>query len=49
MNAPVLILAGLPKVHSAARPSPRRCRYIQRFHGETIVIKYGGNAMTDEL
>jgi acetylglutamate kinase len=23
--------------------------YIQRFHGKTIVIKYGGNAMTDVL
>ena len=22
--------------------------YIQRFHGKTIVIKYGGNAMIDE-
>ena len=22
--------------------------YIQRFHGSTIVIKYGGNAMADE-
>ncbi len=22
--------------------------YIQRFHGKTVVIKYGGNAMTDE-
>ena len=22
--------------------------YIQRFHGRTIVIKYGGNAMTEE-
>ena len=22
--------------------------YIRRFHGKTIVIKYGGNAMTDE-
>ena len=22
--------------------------YIQRFHGQTVVIKYGGNAMTDE-
>src|ERR1041384_8302620 len=21
--------------------------YIQRFHGRTIVVKYGGNAMTD--
>ena len=23
--------------------------YIRRFHGRTIVIKYGGNAMTDEV
>ena len=22
--------------------------YIQRFHGKTLVVKYGGNAMTDE-
>ncbi|HEV7822218.1 MAG TPA: acetylglutamate kinase, partial [Burkholderiales bacterium] len=22
--------------------------YIQRFHGKIIVVKYGGNAMTDE-
>jgi len=22
--------------------------YIRRFHGRTIVVKYGGNAMTDE-
>ena len=22
--------------------------YIRKFHGKTIVIKYGGNAMTDE-
>ncbi|HET9402999.1 MAG TPA: acetylglutamate kinase, partial [Burkholderiales bacterium] len=22
--------------------------YIRRFHGKTIVIKYGGNAMTDD-
>ncbi|MDB5864056.1 MAG: argB, partial [Betaproteobacteria bacterium] len=22
--------------------------YIQRFHGKTLVIKYGGNAMTDD-
>ena len=21
--------------------------YIQRFHGKTIVVKYGGNAMSD--
>ena len=23
--------------------------YIQHFHGKTIVIKYGGNAMVDEI
>src|SRR5512140_806116 len=23
--------------------------YIRRFHGKTIVIKYGGNAMTEEV
>jgi len=22
--------------------------YLRRFHGKTIVVKYGGNAMTDE-
>ena len=22
--------------------------YIRRFHGKTIVVKYGGNAMTEE-
>jgi acetylglutamate kinase len=22
--------------------------YIRRFHGKTVVIKYGGNAMTDD-
>ena len=22
--------------------------YIQKFHGKTVVIKYGGNAMIDE-
>jgi acetylglutamate kinase len=22
--------------------------YIKKFHGRTIVVKYGGNAMTDE-
>ncbi|HCO53164.1 MAG TPA: acetylglutamate kinase, partial [Sutterellaceae bacterium] len=22
--------------------------FIQKFHGKTIVIKYGGNAMTDD-
>jgi acetylglutamate kinase len=32
------------KAHDLAEALP----YIQRFHGKTIVIKYGGNAMIDE-
>ncbi|MBI2315569.1 MAG: acetylglutamate kinase [Betaproteobacteria bacterium] len=31
------------KTHAEAMP------YIRRFHGKTIVIKYGGNAMTEEV
>jgi acetylglutamate kinase len=23
--------------------------YIRKFHGKTIVVKYGGNAMTEEI
>ena len=41
--------------HSLAHVAPRdkaeilsqALPYIRRFHGKTIVIKYGGNAMTD--
>lgn len=32
------------KAHVLAEALP----YIRRFHGKTIVVKYGGNAMTDE-
>ena len=45
-------MAALP---SATVDTPLKARvladalpYIQRFHGKTLVIKYGGNAMTDE-
>ena len=31
-----------------ARTLAEALPYIQRFHGKTIVIKYGGNAMTEE-
>jgi acetylglutamate kinase len=34
--------------HVKARILAEALPYIQRFHGKTIVIKYGGNAMTDE-
>jgi acetylglutamate kinase len=40
---------------SAAQPTSNKARilaealpYIQRFHGKVIVVKYGGNAMTDD-
>ncbi len=42
------------EVTSATNPIPKATvlaealPYIRRFHGKTIVIKYGGNAMTDE-
>jgi acetylglutamate kinase len=46
MNAP----------HSHDTPAAEKARilgealpYIQRFHGKTIVVKFGGNAMSDEL
>jgi acetylglutamate kinase len=32
---------------SRARVLTEALPYIQRFHGKTIVVKYGGNAMTD--
>jgi acetylglutamate kinase len=35
--------AGKAKIIAEALP------YIQRFHGKTIVVKYGGNAMSDNL
>ena len=34
--------------HSIAAVLTEALPYIQRFHGKTIVVKYGGNAMTDE-
>jgi acetylglutamate kinase len=37
-------LSAAPKAQVLAEALP----YIRRFHGRTVVIKYGGNAMTDE-
>ncbi len=34
--------------HVKARILADALPYIQRFHGKTIVVKYGGNAMTDD-
>jgi acetylglutamate kinase len=43
MSNPALTPALKANVLAEALP------YIKRFHGKTIVVKYGGNAMTDEL
>ncbi len=42
MNAPLISAADRARILSEALP------YIQHFHGKTVVIKYGGNAMIDE-
>jgi len=42
MSDPALSAAQKAKVLAEALP------YIRRFHGKTIVVKFGGNAMTDE-
>ena len=43
MTAPILSPSAAMKALTLAEALP----YIRRFHGKTIVIKYGGNAMTD--
>src|SRR4029077_1124158 len=45
MNAP---LNHNPQAAEKARVLAEALPYIQRFHGKTIVVKYGGNAMTEE-
>jgi acetylglutamate kinase len=39
----------LPSADIKAAVLAEALPYIRRFHGKTIVIKYGGNAMTEEL
>src|ERR671910_1056896 len=46
MNAP--LISSSPQAAEKARILAEALPYIQRFHGRTIVVKYGGNAMTDE-
>ncbi len=43
MTDPLLNIAPRDKAEILAQALP----YIRKFHGKTIVIKYGGNAMTD--
>ena len=45
MNAPAQQEA---QAAEKARILAEALPYIQRFHGKTIVVKFGGNAMTDE-
>ena len=33
--------------HDQAQILAQAMPYIRKFHGKTLVIKYGGNAMTD--
>jgi acetylglutamate kinase len=50
MNAPLISPAGhSPEAAEKARILAEALPYIQQFHGKTIVVKYGGNAMTDEV
>jgi acetylglutamate kinase len=46
MNAPHTSFS--PQAAEKARILAEALPYIQRFHGKTIVVKYGGNAMTDD-
>jgi acetylglutamate kinase len=49
MNAPLASQPGHnPEAAEKARVLAEALPYIQRFHGKTIVVKYGGNAMTDD-
>src|SRR5213083_2861973 len=45
MNAP---FNHSPQAAEKARILAEALPYIQRFHGNTIVVKFGGNAMTDD-
>ena len=48
MNAPLSSpSAHSPEAAEKARILAEALPYIRKFHGKTIVIKYGGNAMTD--
>jgi acetylglutamate kinase len=49
MNAPLNPSPGhSPQAAEKARILAEALPYIQRFHGKTIVVKFGGNAMTDD-
>ena len=39
--------ASIVSPHDQAQILAQAMPYIRKFHGKTLVIKYGGNAMTD--
>ncbi|MEY4083682.1 MAG: hypothetical protein RL483_1051 [Pseudomonadota bacterium] len=41
-------MTDLSKARQKAATLAEALPYIRRFHGKTVVVKYGGNAMTDE-
>ncbi|MGQ0651718.1 MAG: acetylglutamate kinase [Betaproteobacteria bacterium] len=47
MNAP--LPPSRPHAAEKARILAEALPYIQRFHGRTIVVKFGGNAMTEDI
>src|SRR5262245_42408358 len=49
MNAPLTSASTSPQAAEKARILAEALPYIQRFHGKTIVVKFGGNAMVDEV
>ena len=50
MNAPLISPTHhSPESAEKARILAEALPYIQRFHGKAIVIKFGGNAMTDDV
>ncbi|MBM3367318.1 MAG: acetylglutamate kinase [Betaproteobacteria bacterium] len=49
MNAPGHSGAPVSAPSEKARILAEALPYIKRFHGRTIVVKYGGNAMSDEV
>ena len=48
MSEPPVSNKGLPDPAMKAAVLAEALPYIKRFHGKTVVIKYGGNAMTEE-
>lgn len=52
MSGPSLSYSAMPLTANSAADKARilteALPYIQRFHGKTIVVKYGGNAMIDD-